>query len=109
MVDEQHTEAVPGVEHTGAGHKAGSVQGVQDAVESMLMHSKQSRTNAADRINYSFLNKPKPSVGVTQEKMWTWDTIQQLAGLDDTSNEAEAERTELIRRVFTYELMSEWF
>jgi hypothetical protein len=107
-VEQQHSEAnreasPAAVEQSIAGHMAGNVQA---AVESMLIHSKSKTSNAADRINYTFLTKPKASVAATQEKMWTWDTIQQLAGLEDTSNEAEAERTELIRRVFTYELMS---
>lgn len=39
---------------------------------------------------------------------YTWDTIAASAGLEDDSPEAEAERTELIRQVFTYEMKSAW-
>lgn len=89
------------------------MEAVAQAVQQVLEHSKKN-LDARDRIPYTFMQKAKSSTslhGVAQREKsstYNWDNIAAFAGLEDTSEEAENARTELIRRVFTYELMSKY-
>lgn len=97
----------------GGAHTEEQQAAIKNAVEQVLEHSKKN-LDARDRIPYTFMSKPKsgnPSMhgGATKQQQrepYTWDNIAASAGLEDTSDLAEQERTELIRSVFTYELMS---